>query len=260
MKYPQVTMLFSAYDPFRDACRSTEEMTVNGMSIGGWPDGPLHQVTLDDGVVMKVGVPNGAIKAIGMNSPLPHLERYFYSSRSPREDLASLCAHRFHLSCWYEFYRGDGVAATRDMFHLAQVFAPFGLLGVLHGSGRQCFNGDSLTTILQELQHRSWEHCHKRLINVCTMQIHDVTYYVSRGARELGGRNVALMDGTHRSAAFMDALLYRLLNQVRRGLAPEVGTRHTVDGVELETLPVVDYSEYVKADPTDDVLLLRVCF
>ncbi len=259
MKYPQITMLFSAYDAFRDSCRSTSVMETNGVSISGWPDGPLHEMTLDDGVVMKVGLPNGSIKAVGMNSPLGRLDRYIHTTRRPDRTLESLQAHTFHLSCWYDTYRGDGVAATLDMFRLAEMFAPLGLLGVVHGNAQQCFDTTSLSEVLREVVDGSPEACHERLINVCPLHIHDVTYYVSRGARELGSQNVALVDGADRPEAQMTSLLFQVLTHLRQGSALKTGERVTLGDVELESLPLLDYSEYIRADEADDVLLLRPC-
>jgi len=259
MKYPQVTLLFSEYDAFRETCRGTSVMEANGVFISGWPDGPLHETTLDDGVVMKVGLPNGSIKAIGMNSPLGRLDRFIRSSRLSDSALDSLRQHTFHLSCWYDMYRADGVAATRDMFHLAQMFAPLGVLGVLHGNAQQCLDIRSLTDVLRDTADVSLGEAQEHFINVCPLHIHDVIYYVTRGARELGSRNVALVDGADRPVSEMRSHVFKVIDHLRRGCPLEIGERVSLGALEFECLPLLDYSEYIKADEADDVLLLRVC-
>ena len=151
------------------------------------------------------------------------------------------------------------MAATLDMFRLAEMFAPLGLLGVVHGNAQQCFDPTSLAEILRDTADRSPDECHERFINICPLRIHDVTYYVSRGARELGSQNVALVDGADRPEAQMTSLLFQLLTHLRSGSTLEIGERVTLGDVELEFLPLLDYSEYIKADEADDVLLLRPC-
>jgi hypothetical protein len=265
VRYPHITVLFSEYGPLHDQCMATTETVANGVAIGGWPKGPLNGMTTDSTTAMRVRIANGALKCIGIRASHPELEQLIQSTRRKNEELAPLLQHQAHLMCWYDEYRGSGIDATLDLFRLAHMFAPLGVLGVIHDCAYQCLDLKQVTEILNAAKEGAPPDLFQTLfLNVCPLMGEGFTYYVTRGGRELGGRNICLYDNQNLPMPVVNSIIYNVFSYVRGGAVIQVGENMTMPGddehgpVSLTAIPIEEYREHIMRDEEDDVLLLKV--
>lgn len=256
---PSMTLLFGSFERLQAAIAGGQR-SFGRFTAGRFPDGePLPDDVPDEMPTAFIG-PSGLIVTMGIEAQAPGLEAEIHTTRMDNAELASLLEHQAHMLC-FQRGEGDGFSLSVELLELAVALAEYDLLGAIHTPGRQCFRTDQIIKIVATMSdEQSHGAIAAMLVNMIPLFAEGCTYYVTRGAQVLGTPEICVFDAENAlSIPEVNTLIWNLLPYIQGGAHFEIGQTAEFDGIHMTVEAVdVDYADYIRSSPEDEVIQLRV--